>query len=179
MKKILIFLLAAVAFCMAFTSCEEADSEKAWGTAVIYMPQANYDPYVVPNKGTAEQVNRNYSIDEDRRLLNIFLGVYRSGLQELKEYSVEIASENVKLAGAQELPPAYYELPMTVTCPKGKRDATFYLSVDLDFLINNSKKDYSLGIYIFNPEGYELNPDLTMTTVRINTSELIEKEGLE
>lgn len=164
---------------VTFSSCEEADSEKAWGVPVIYMPQANYDPYVVPNRGTSEQTNLNYSIDEDRRLLNIFLGVYRAGLQELKEYSVDVAAENVKLDGTVELGGAYYELPQTVVCPKGKRDVTFYLSVDLDYLISNPKKNFSLGVYIFNPKGgYELNPDLTMTTVRINTSELLEKEQL-
>lgn len=179
MKQISILIITAAAVCAALISCEKADSEKSWGTPVIYMPQANYKPYTVPNKGSAEQSNLNYSIDEERRLLNVFLGVYRSGLQELKEYSVEIASEKIKLDGAQELPPAYYELPSSITCTAGKRDVGFCLSVDLDFLISNSKKNWSLGVYIFNPKGYELNPDLTMTTVRINTAELIAKEGLE
>lgn len=178
MKNILLYMTLAIVSLMAFTSCEEADSEKDWGIPVIYMPQANYDPYVVPNRGTAEQTNLNYRINEETWTLDIFLGVYRSGLQELKEYSVEVTSENAKVDGATELSAAYYTLPEKVVCPAGKRDVTFYLSVDLDYLISNSRNNYSVGVYIFNPDGYELNPDLTFTTVLINTSELLEKEQL-
>ena len=178
MKNILVYMTVAIASLMAFTSCEQADSEKGWGNAVIYMPQANYDPYVVPNRGTEAQTNLNYRINEERWTVDIFLGVYRSGLQQLNEYSVEIASENIKIEGATGLSAAYYTLPEAVTCPAGKRDVTFYLSVDLDYLIANSRKNFSLGVYIFNPKGYELNPDYTMTSVLINTAELLEKEGL-
>ena len=178
MKNILVYMTVVIVSLMAFTSCGEADSEKEWGNPVIYMPQANYNPYVVPNRGTVAQTNLNYRINEETWTVDIFLGVYRSGLQELKEYSVEVASENVRVDGTTALSAAYYNLPETVTCPSGKRDVTFYLSVDLDYLMSNSKKNFSLGVFIFSPKGYELNPDLTVTTVVIKTAELLEKEGL-
>ena len=40
---------------VTFCSCGEADSEKEWGSARIYMPQATYgdNKYIVPNDGTA------------------------------------------------------------------------------------------------------------------------------
>ena len=53
---------------VTFCSCGEADSEKEWGSARIYMPQATYgdNKYIVPNDGTATQHNLNYAVSGDR-----------------------------------------------------------------------------------------------------------------
>ena len=169
-------LCAAILF--AFVSCEKPDSEKAWGIPLIYMPQANYNPYVVPNGGSAAQTNLNYSIDDDNDVLNIFLGVYRSGLQEKLSYKVNVNVENTALKGTTLLPAAYYDIPMEVVCPDGERDATFYLSVDLNYLKANRNKDFSVVVYISDPSRYALNEDLCSTTVRIDTANLLSKEGL-
>lgn len=175
MKKFIKLCIALSAVCVFLSSCDKPDSDKIWGNTYVYMPQATYDPYVVPNSGHIEQNNLNYSVDEENGILNIFLGVYRSGLQPLEEYSVNIDVENTAIKGTSLLPAANYDLPVDVTCPAGKRDATFYLSVDLEFLKANKAKDFSLTVCISSPTRYELNESLCKTVVRINTSELLTK----
>ena len=76
MKKIVIFFSVLLLACGA-ASCQKADSERPWGSAVIYMPQAGYTPYTVPNDGTAQQSNKNYRIDTQAGKVHIFLGIYR------------------------------------------------------------------------------------------------------
>ena len=61
-------------------SCADIDSEKEWGTALIYIPQATYgdNNYTVPNDGSQEQNNLNYSVSENK--VNIFLGYSSIGI---------------------------------------------------------------------------------------------------
>lgn len=178
MKHILTVLSSACAVFLTMVSCEKPDSGKFWGEAKIYMPQASYDPYVVPNSGSAAQTNLNYSIDWSMGVVNIYLGVYRSGLQPLEEYTVNVDVDNISIKGTTLLPAAYYDIPMSVTCPAGKRDMTFYLSVDLAWLQSNRSKDFSINVFISSPSRYELNESLCTTTIRINTEEFLKKEGL-
>ncbi|MBQ6082433.1 MAG: hypothetical protein IJK91_08160 [Bacteroidales bacterium] len=178
MKRIIINLFAAFITLVAGVSCKDADSAYPWGEAIVYMPQATYTPYEVPNNGSVEQTNRNYDIDEENRLLNIYLGVYRSGLQPLEAYTVSVDVQEGKLPGTTALIPAYYDLPMDVSCPAGQRDVSFNLSVDLDYLIANRNKVFSLVVYIYDCSPYPLNEDLTTTSIQINTKELLEKENL-
>lgn len=176
MKLLLKTLLAAVAAVSAgllAASCEKADSDKPWGNALIYMPQANYSPYTVPNSGDETNVNQNWRFEDDRVL--IFLGVYRAGLEELEEYSVNISTGTEVLENTTLLPASEYTLPSSVTCPAGKRDATFYLSVDLAFLQANSATDYSLRVTISDPSRYSLNENLCSTDVFIDTDALLGK----
>ena len=56
MRTIVTFFSVLLLACGA-ASCQKADSERPWGSAVIYMPQAGYIPYAVPNGGTAPQSN--------------------------------------------------------------------------------------------------------------------------
>lgn len=177
MKKLnsllLLFALALVA-----VSCQKADSEEPWGSALIYMPQANYNPYAVPNSGTNQQTNKNYSVNQANNRVNIFLGVYRAGLQEFESYTVTVTPGTTPLSGTTLLPAGQYDLPGAVTCPSNQRDVGFYLSVDLAFLKANSGTNYSIPVTISNPTRYSLNEKLVTTQVRINTSELLSKEGL-
>lgn len=173
--KSLLFL-CALAACVS--SCQKADSEQPWGSTLIYMPQANYNPYVVPNSGTAQQTNKNYSVDKSTGKVKIFLGVYRAGLEELESYSVTVIAASTALDGTTLLPSVKYNLPATVTCPDGKRDASFYLVVDLAFLSANPGTNYSLPVTISNPTRYALHEKLITTQVKINTLELLTKEGL-
>lgn len=171
-------LLLLFALALGAVSCEKADSDKPWGSAVIYMPQANYSPYAVPNSGTDQQTNKNYSVDQTNNKVNIFLGVYRAGLQEFESYTVTVTPGTTPLDGTTLLPAAQYTLPATVTCPSGKRDVGFYLTVDLSFLKSNADTNYSLPVTISDPTRYSLNEKLVTTQVQINTSELLSKEGL-
>lgn len=168
-NRILTLIILGFGFMFSFSSCEEPDSEKEWGLAKIYMPQAKYDPY----NATADQPGATCSIDAANNKLNVFLGVYRSGLQELNEYSVDVVASAGSVAGTVELPSTSYTLPSRVTCPAGERDVTFYLTVDLDFLQQNIGTDYSLTITVSNPTNYELNEELTATNVLIKPSELL------
>ena len=91
MKRIYnLYIYLSLFTLISFLSCEKADSDKEWGIAKIYMPQANYNPYLVPNAGIDLQSDKNYIVDLDNNKVNIFLGVYRSGLQELQSYSVTV-----------------------------------------------------------------------------------------
>jgi hypothetical protein len=177
MKKISIFLCALLLAGMA-TSCQKPDSEKPWGSSVIYMPQANYFPYAVPNNGTILGGNRNYSIDKTSGKVHIFLGVYRAGLAEQLSYTVDVTAGGTSLAETTLLPSTAYTLPSSVTCPDGKRDVGFYLSVDIAYLKDNADKDFSLPVTVSNPTRYSLHETLVTTQVRINSSELIAKEWL-
>ena len=158
MKKIVIFFSVLLLACGA-ASCQKADSERPWGSAVIYMPQAGYTPYAVPTGGTAQQSNKNYRIDAQAGKVHIFLG-------------------STPLDGTVLLPGRAYTLPSSVSCPDGKRDATFFLTVDIAYLKANADKDFSLPVTISDPTRYALNDKLTTTQVRIDTSELLSKEGL-
>lgn len=171
-NAILRVLIMGLTLMLISASCEKADNEKEWGEALIYMPQANYNPYTVPNSGTDPKLNKNYSIDSLDNRLNIFLGVYRSGLQELKSYTVDIEVADTFLFGTVIIPQDRYSLVSSITCPDGKRDATFYLMVDIDFLKANAFNDYSLVVKISNPSNYTLNPQLVSTKILIKTSEL-------
>ena len=147
MKKIVIFFSVLLLACGA-ASCQKADSERPWGSAVIYMPQAGYTPYAVPNGGTAQQSNKNYRIDAQAGKVHIFLGIYRAGLAELQAYTVSVSVGSTPLDGTVLLPGRAYTLPSSVSCPDGKRDATFFLTVDIAYLKANADKDFSLPVTI-------------------------------
>lgn len=165
--------MAVMAGCFA-CSCQKADSDIEWGEALLYMPQANYNPYTVPDSGSKV----TYELDKDARLLKVYLGVYRSGLQPLEGYTVNLYSTQNKIKGTLMLDPKYYFFPLSVTCPDGARDAAFCLEVNLDYLLQNKKNNFSIEIGIDSPSKYELNESLSLTMVRINVAELIKKENL-
>jgi len=164
-------------------SCEEDDNKKEWGNTKVYMPQAailngglTSNNYPVPLNNNAS--TKNYKLDEANKLLHVYLGVYRSGLQKLESYSVQVAADNAATsayvagnANRIALPNDAYTLPDKVTVPDGEREAVFHLTVDLkklgaDFLSRN----IVLVVGISNPSKYELNESLSKTTVIINGS---------
>lgn len=180
--------LPIMLFCLIFTamimiSCEEDDNNKEWGYAKIYMPQASIlngglsnNNYPVPLNNNAS--TKNYKLDEANKILHVYLGVYRSGLEKLESYSVQVAVDNAATAAyvvgnsnRTILPSDAYTLPETVTVPNGEREITFYLTVDLSKLgADFSSKSIVLVVGISNPNKYELNESLSKTTVIINGS---------
>lgn len=118
MRTIVTFFSVLLLACGA-ASCQKADSERPWGSAVIYMPQAGYTPYAVPNGGTAQQSNKNYRIDTQAGKVHIFLGIYRAGLAELQAYTVSVSVGSTPLDGTVLLPGRAYTLPSSVSCPTG------------------------------------------------------------
>lgn len=180
--------LPIMLFCLIFTamimiSCEEDDNNKEWGYAKIYMPQASIlngglsnNNYPVPLNNNAS--TKNYKLDEANKILHVYLGVYRSGLEKLESYSVQVAVDNAATAAyvvgnsnRTILPSDAYTLPEIVTVPNGEREITFYLTVDLSKLgADFSSKSIVLVVGISNPNKYELNESLSKTTVIINGS---------
>lgn len=174
-KKNLILTICLSLIMVALFSCGEADSEKEWGNALIYMPQATYgnNKYTVPNAGTSSQHNLNYAVSGNK--VNIFLGVYRSGLMALDAYSVKVNPGDAAQTGYTRLPDNMFTLPDQVSVTTGNRETTFYLSVDLEFLRNNKETNYSLAVSLSDPTRYALNSDISTTLVLINTNLLLEK----
>ncbi len=164
-------------------------SDLQWGDAKVYMPQASLldggltNRYPVPFN--SDWVAHNYTYDSISQVLNIVLGVYRSGLQDLEAFSVNVTADPV--SSAEEalntpkgvvLPVEVYSLPSEIQVESGKREATFFLTVDLKKLIElnpiNASRRFVLTVGISNPSKYELNEKLSKTTVVINTSSFLD-----
>ena len=162
------------------SSCEE---KQEWGIKKIYMPQAaianniNHE-YPVPMTG---QQDKNYSVEDGK--LNIFLGVYRSGQGDLRAYSVDIyhdAAASSSAAGTGNrvaVPQNYLTYPSQVSVADGQRQNTFLLSIDLESLKAEhpeyAEKELIVVIGIANPTLYELNEDISKTTIVIDGSVFI------
>lgn len=178
-----------------FWACEEADSEKEWGNSYIYMPQAMLlseglnNNYIVPT-----QINgiNNYKIEQNT--LQVFLGVYRSGLEVLEDFAVDVSVNNdtcvyciagamlpeadeafAVYANAILLPADMYSLPPIVSVDAGQRRKNFYLSIDREKLEANKTgytgKDLVLAVKISNPTRYKLNSSLSTTMVIVKNWE--------
>lgn len=175
-----LFVIFAV---LGLSSCEKDDNAKEWGYAKIYMPQAaildgglSHDYPVPLNNNPA---TKNYGIDSTTNFLHIYLGVYRSGLQPLQSYSVQVyvdaAATNDALPGIDEgvaLPSDVYSLPGEVVVPDNEREIGFDLTVDLNKLaekyISYATKKMVLVVGISNPSNYVLNEALCKTTIIID-----------
>lgn len=173
MKKLLCFLLPLVI--AALCSCE--DEREIDVTPKVYMPQATWgDAYVV--SGTTSNDNKNYEVDKANNKINIFLGVYQSGVGELGGFSVDISAGDKPVEGTLLLPESAYDMPSRISVPEGKRENYFWLEVDLHFLLKNRDSDYSLPVSISNLTKGVFNDKYTTTNVHIKTSELLATEGL-
>ena len=164
-------------------SCEDDDNKKEWGNTLIYMPQAailngglTSNDYPVPfNNNLA---TKNYEFNESSKLLTIFLGVYRSGMQKLESYSVQIAADDAattiaaaRFSNGVVLPNSAYTLPNNITVPNGEREAIFNLTVDMSKLEQDfSSNRIVLVVGLSNPSKYELNESLSKTTIIIDGS---------
>lgn len=185
MKMRLIHIIACFSvLMMAAASCEE---KMEWGNIYVYMPQAsildggvthNY-PVPLDNNPTT----RNYSIDGSGKLL-VTLGLYRSGLQALEAFSVEVyadaaASDAAAVAGGYTvIPDGYWSIPETVSVQDGQREAVFSLAVDIPKLQEDFPdlfdKTIVLAVGIRNPSRYQLNESLALTTVLIDCVKFFE-----
>ena len=171
------FLLMLVCIVCILNSCEK---DEVFGDTLVYMPQATH------NIGTDNNliVDLNPSANADT---SIVLGVYRSGLQELQGFSVDLmlntdtipkakaialqpnapAKYNIYKTGIL-LPPNYYApLPPKITVPEGERDAYIFLVLKKSLIRSNypSGTILLLPVQIANPTKYKLNNDYTLTMV--------------
>lgn len=194
MKLIYKILYASLLLCCGIIiSCDKNDSDIKWGDAKIYMPQASLlnggltNDYPVPFNTSFS--TKNYQFDSATGILNIDLGVYRSGLEQLEAFSVSIkANIDSTEAAATKIPKGlalssdYFSLPEQVSVGAGKREQSFSLSVDLKKLVASSpsvvSKRLVLVVEISNPTRYSINQNLSKTAVIINTASFLDPVNL-
>lgn len=177
MKKTFKYILTALVAALAFTACEEGDSEKDLGFPVIYIPQATVtgldNSYPVPSGPFGQ--NTAYTCNVKDGKLNIALGVVRAGfVKNAKAFSVNlgVSSEETqkklqeyagKNTPAMALPESICTIPGQIKVEAGKNTGTCYVSVDLNALASNASivadgayKLLVLGLEISSPTEYEL-----------------------
>lgn len=187
MKHIcIIFFIVALT---GISSCEKAASEKDYGFAKIFMPQAIFKSggtsiiYPVPS-GT-DSSTYNYEIDAKEKKLNVILGATLSG-KNSEGFSVDIKVDNdtiQQLLASNVLDPALYKilpasmysLPASLEVAKGALSETFNLSVDIPQLKLDQYigKFLVLAVKLANPSRYELNGALSTTIVVIDVNALV------
>ena len=182
-RNITYSILLLTAF--VYISCQKGDNQKGWGLSKIYMPQASIKDGGITNNYAVPLNNgiNNYVIDSVKNTIDIPLGVYRSGLEELKSYTVKVTTNvdttNQIVAGgtisnAVLLPADVYTLPSEVSVPDGQRETIFHLTIDRAKLIANygnyNNKKLLLTVRISNPSRYVLNQSISKTVIIINAA---------
>ena len=180
MKKIL-SIFAALAFAALCISCQKGDGDAEYGNILVYIPQAMTNGsidnvYAVPG-GEAE---RTYNFKESGDVVNVFLGVYRSGKIDAKEVTVSVAVDDAESQaqaaslGAAVMPSSLYTLPSSAKVEAGKNSTTFYLALSKAALKDaaNAGKTYVLCVRISNPSNYELNEDASVVVVKLDVDAL-------
>ncbi len=172
-------LMISVASLLFLTACEKAAHEQEWGFSLLYMPQA-----IVQSGGA----NNNFLVDLYRSAspdTMVVVGLYRSGLEPIKEVSVDVLVDADTLAymiaAANEpdapsglaifksailLDPAYYELPARLSLANGQRSSFEHIKIKKNALWDHpapSGTPFILPVRIANPTRYELNEDLSIT----------------
>lgn len=177
-------LLMSLLGLMVFIGCEKNDKDLDYGDTKIYISQgltsgSNLN-YLVP-KGL-DSASRNYTVDAKNNLVNVLLGVFRSGKVSDEAYSVNIStrpdtintliSSNV-LTNTVLLPESVYKLPPSVSVPEGKNGASFYLSMNLSALKTDyAGKKVALAVAISNPSKYTLSTSNSKVIVIIDVNAL-------
>jgi hypothetical protein len=175
-----IYQIAAV---FSIVSCEKDANENEYGFPLVYMPQSTIfsqglnNDYPVPGPNTV----KNYVVNNNS--IDIFMGVYRAGLQKLEPFTVEVYAnpDTIKSiiadsihANSAALPADVYSFPTSVSVESGKREAIFNLTIDKAKLNSNyaslKGKTLMVAIGIKNPTMYELNKALSTTIVLLDST---------
>ncbi len=177
MKKLsLIIILIAAVF---ITSCEKAAKDEPFGFSLIYMPQA-----VLQSAG----IGNNYIVTVKNSTAadtSIVVGAYRSGLEKLSAFSVDLIIDSDSLAktilaaqqagspanlnlykNAKLLPASYYTLPGKINIADGLREDFVLLSLKKELLLKDPEfgpKVFVLPVRIDSPTKYEINKKLSLT----------------
>jgi len=118
-----------------------------------------------------------YVVDVANLEFIVPLGVYRAGIDNVGEFTVDIAANNdtindIIAAGdtiITLLPSSQYTMVNSVSMLNGEELAKFDLVIDLDFLRDNYPDEvYALGVSISSPDR-ETNPDLSTAIIVIHT----------
>ena len=182
-RKINTWSIALIAISIFLASCGYQEYAAAdYPDQLIYMPAATHGLYVidqvagpigdVPTKGYASR----YKIDKNARKFIVPLGVYRSGINCNGSFIVDISVNTDTLASYISsdpnltlLPSDKYTIPSSVVIQDGADIAAFELSVDLDFLLNNSPNGkFIIGVEVSSTTR-KTNPKFSTTIIVINT----------
>jgi len=183
MKKI-VFITTTILFFTGFIACEKEGGTDDYGFAYIYMPQAtvsgglNNNYYVPSGEGV---YTYNFKIDADKKELQILLGVLRSGDLPNEAYSVEIIArtDTTGLIISEGLiengivfPSTLYSLPQKVEIAANKNGESFYMTVPIDALKDDSYTDKKLVLTVglANPSRFELSATNTNTVVILDVN---------
>lgn len=161
-----------VLFALVQTGCEKGDGDADCGYGKIYITQATIADgnYSVPAGGGKD----TYNFVVENGKLNIYLGVLRSGkISDAPGFTVGVAvSQTMTDAAASgantiAMPSSLYTLPGKVTVPSGNNSAVFFLSVDVDVLMDGTYdgKKLVLALTIGAPTNFELNDADTSVVV--------------
>ena len=169
--------------------CQEGDGDADYGFSRIYMPQSSVtgidNHYPVP--GGSGVYTYNFRVDTlpngapDK--IQIILGVARSGkisgaggfvvnVHVLPEMTDEAVNE---IEDALVLPSGIYTLPDQVAVEAGKNSAAFYLTVDINNLMDGAYdgKNLALAVGISEPAvGFDPEADGTSVIVVIDVDAL-------
>jgi hypothetical protein len=189
LKNTIWFTIAVIASALQITSCQKDASKLAYGFSKIYMPQSIINSggvnnnYPVPS-GT-DSSTYNYLVDEAKGKVNIILGAVLSGPGK-DAYGVDITTNSdtvrqlftsgvIDTGTYKVMPAAMYTLPAHLDVPSGKKDATFYLSIDLAALkaTQYEGKKLILAVALTNPSNYSLNKAIATTIVIIDVDALV------
>lgn len=168
-----------------FMGCEKNDSSSAFGVPTIYMPQATVSGgsnanYPVPSG--LDSATRNYVDDPKGGVLNVLLGVSRSGKVSNEAFAVNIKVNKDTInqlitTGALDastilMPDDVYTLPSSVSVPAGSSSEYFSLLLDKGKLKTYAGSKLAIAVGLANPTKYQLNPVLSTTIVIINVNAL-------
>jgi PKD repeat protein len=179
----IIFFIGIISF-----SCEyETDIRDAeFPDQLLYMPAAYNNGLFIINDIARERGELpfeghpfKYVVDLANKKFIVPLSVYRSGINNTGEFSVniEVDTDTIVNINAAEnysdslslIPDDKYSIVNSVEMKDGEEIAQFDLAIELDYLRNNyPDKIFALGIRISSPQR-ETNPNLSTTVVIIHT----------
>lgn len=182
--RLSLWLLIAL---VAVSACGKNDATDDYGFPLVYIPQATVtgldNSYPIPNGPVGQNSTYSCRYDESAGVLEIALGVIRSGyLHNAKGFSVslktsssvcgdKLADYESKSVPAALLPLEYCTVPQTITVEPGKNGATCYVGVDLEGLSelslyeSGAYKILLLGLEISDPTEYELAEENTSVVI--------------
>ena len=173
------------------TGCKKADSSIPYGYTYIYIPQSTVSDgqnifYPVPTG--YDSLNYNYAVDTVKKIVNVFLGVNRGGLESATGYTVSLSTNadtvnqlisaglipntDSTATSISLLPDSAYSLPATVTVRNGSVSTNFNLAINEQLLKSYANKIVVLCVTLSNPTQYMLSPTNSQVIVTIDVNQL-------
>lgn len=163
MKKLLSGIIVASFILAAITSCKKS----YMGEIDAIKPML----YLTPVQAGVISLNKErVTFSSDSSLVNVILGVARSGTQKASACKVSVAIESTNLpAGAIPLPNSILKQAQ-VDISGDSGSGTFELQIPVSMLKSNLGKHLAARLSITNSSSYEINPSLSSAVVLLDVS---------